>query len=316
MELQIVDQSGAEAGSAAAPAFLAEGEIHMAALHQTVTAYLANQRSGTSKVKTRSEVRGSGRKMFRQKGLGRARMGDRQSPIRVGGGIIFGPSPRSYRQKTPRKMKQLALISALRDKLQNGGIKLVESFPENGEVPKTKRVVSFLKSVGANKDKTLLVTAERNAWLLVSSRNVPYVETALSSQIHPYQILTRDLLLFSVEAWEALLSRLGLENAPAAEPSVEEEAVEETAAEEAPDEEAAEEAVEETAAEEASEEEAVEETAAEEAPDEEAAEEAVEETAAEEAPDEEAAEEAVEETPAETEEASEEERKDKESEAS
>ena len=242
MELRIVDQSGADAGSVAAPALLAEGEIHMAALHQVVNAYLANKRSGTSKVKTRSEVRGSGRKMFRQKGLGRARMGDRQSPIRVGGGIIFGPTPRSYRQKTPRKMKQLALLSALRDKLQSGGIKLVESFPENGEVPKTKRVVSLLKSVGVNREKTLLVTAESNPWLLISSRNVPYVEAALSSQIHPYQILTRDTLIFSVEAWEALLSRLGVEDAPAIKPPVE---AQETPVEEAP----AEEAVEETPAE-------------------------------------------------------------------
>ena len=278
MELRIVDQSGADAGSTAAPALLAEGGIHMAALHQTVTAYLANRRSGTAKVKTRSEVRGSGRKMFRQKGLGRARMGDRQSPIRVGGGIIFGPTPRSYRQKTPRKMKRLALISALRDKLQSGEILLVESFPENGEVPKTKRVVSFLKSVGIDREKTLLATAESNAWLRISSRNVPYVEVALSSQIHPYQILTRDRLIFSVEAWAALLSRLDIEEEAPIEPPVEER------------EEQADEAVEETPAE---------------------AEETVEETPAE-------AEEPVEETPAEAEEAPEEELKDdkEESEAS
>lgn len=240
MELRIVDQSGADAGSVAAPALLAEGEIHMAALHQATTAYLANRRSGTAKVKTRSEVRGSGRKMFRQKGLGRARMGDRQSPIRVGGGVIFGPTPRSYRQKTPRKMKRLALLSALRDKLQSGGIQLIDSFPANGEVPKTKRVVSLLKNLGVDREKTLLVTAESNPWLLISSRNVPYVEAALSSQIHPYQILTRDTLIFSVEAWEALLSRLGIEDAPAVEPPVEEtpveaeEAVEETPAEQEP----------------------------------------------------------------------------------
>ena len=180
--------------------------------------------------------------MFKQKGLGRARMGDRQSPIRVGGGIIFGPTPRSYRQKTPRKVKRLALLSALRDKLQNGGVMLIDSFPQDEETPKTKRVVSFLNGVGVQRQKTLLVTAESDSWLVLSSRNVPYLEVGLSRQLHPYQILTRDLLIFSLDAWKALLSHLGVEEPlvvqpPAEEVVAEEAPAEEVVAEEAPAEE-------------------------------------------------------------------------------
>ena len=211
MKIRVLDRSGADAGSVSAPSLLAEGEIHSAALHQSVTAYLANQRSGTSKVKSRGEVRGSGRKMYRQKGTGYARMGDRQSPIRVGGGVAFGPKPRSYRQKTPRKMKRLALLSALRSKLQGGGIMIVDSLPGADEPPKTKRVAELLDNLGAAGGKSTLVTAEAHRWLVVSSRNIPTAEAALSSQLHPYQILTRDALIFTKEGWRALLSRLGVE---------------------------------------------------------------------------------------------------------
>jgi large subunit ribosomal protein L4 len=136
-QLTVRSQTGSEAGAIEAPACLAEGSINAAVLHQVVVAHLANQRQGNSSTKTRGEVKGSTRKLFRQKGLGRARMGDAKSPIRRGGGIAFGPLPRSYRQNTPKNRRRLALLSALRDKMATDAIVVVNEFPptENRPAP-------------------------------------------------------------------------------------------------------------------------------------------------------------------------------------
>lgn len=128
-QLTVRSQTGEEAGAIDIPASLASGDVNAAVLHQVVVAHLANQRQGNSSTKTRGEVKGSTKKLFRQKGLGRARMGDAKSPVRKGGGVAFGPRPRSYRQHTPKKMRRLALLSALRNQVAEDGVVVINEFP-------------------------------------------------------------------------------------------------------------------------------------------------------------------------------------------
>ena len=121
---------------------LVNATVNEAVIHQCVVAHLANQRRGTASTKTRSEVQGSGKKLYRQKGTGRARVGDAKSPIRVHGGVAFGPKPRSYRQYTPKKVRQLGLHSALAGKFQNDDCVLIEDFTL--DAPRTKDMVQVL----------------------------------------------------------------------------------------------------------------------------------------------------------------------------
>ncbi len=176
-------------------------DVNEAVIHQCVVAHLANQRRGTASTKTRSEVRGSGRKLYRQKGTGRARAGDNQSPIRVHGGVIFGPKPRSYRQRTPKKVRQLGLHSALADKFQNDGCILIEDFTLGS--PRTKEIVRVLGNLGLT-DKVLFVLGQPELNIYLSVRNIPNVNSCVWDTLNVYDVLWHDKIVFTESAAEKI----------------------------------------------------------------------------------------------------------------
>ena len=161
-------------------------------LHEVVTNQMASKRAGTASVKHRSDVKGSGRKLFRQKGTGRARRGDIKSPLLRGGGVVFGPSPKSYANKVPKKIKKLALKMALSSKLKEDNLIVLDRFEL--EQIKTKE---FLKVINVLDIKNvLIITDEKNENLEISSRNVPDVKVLRSEGLNVYDILKyRNLVL-------------------------------------------------------------------------------------------------------------------------
>ncbi len=181
-----------------------DAEVNGPVIHQCVVAYLANQRQGTASTKTRSEVKGSGRKLYRQKGTGRARVGDAKSPIRVHGGVAFGPKPRSYRQATPKRLRQLGLHSALADRFQNQQCILVEDFTL--EHPRTKDIVKMLEAVNAE-GKVLFVLNEHCLNIHLSVRNIPQVNSCTWDNINIYQVMWHDTLIITENAAEKLESK-------------------------------------------------------------------------------------------------------------
>ena len=181
-----------------------DAEVNGPVIHQCVTAYLANQRQGTASTKSRSEVRGSGRKLYRQKGTGRARVGDAKAPHRVHGGVAFGPKPRSYRQYTPKRVRRLGLHSALADRFQNQQCILVEDFAL--EQPQTKDIVTMLKALNAD-GKVLLILDEHNSNIHLSVRNIPKVHSCTWDRLNVYQVMWHDTLIITEKAAEKLESK-------------------------------------------------------------------------------------------------------------
>ncbi|MGC9963547.1 MAG: 50S ribosomal protein L4 [Acidimicrobiales bacterium] len=163
-------------------------------MHQVVTAQLAARRSGTHSTKTRSEVSGGGAKPYRQKGTGRARQGTVRAPQFAGGGVAFGPKPRSYAQRTPRKMVRLALCSALSDRLNEGRLRLVDSWPF--EVPKTKDAVKLLQALDVE-GRILVVLASEDALAERSFGNLPHVHLVEAAQLSAYEVLANDWVVFT-----------------------------------------------------------------------------------------------------------------------
>jgi large subunit ribosomal protein L4 len=170
-------------------------EPNMAVMHQVVTAQLAAARAGTHSTKTRGEVRGGGRKPWRQKGLGRARHGSNRSPQWIGGGVAHGPKPRSYVQRTPKKMKRLALRSALSARAAEGKIKVVEAF-DVWEGPKTKQAVALLGAMGVS-GKVLLLAEDHERVALMSFRNLDHVIACNAGQANTYDVLWADTVIMS-----------------------------------------------------------------------------------------------------------------------
>jgi large subunit ribosomal protein L4 len=168
-------------------------------LHLAVTRQLAAQRLGTHSTKTRSEVRGGGRKPWKQKGTGRARHGSRRSPIWVGGGITFGPTPRQYKLGLPRKVRRLALKSALSAKVQAGEVIILDSLEL--EAPKTKRMMEMLANINVP-GKAMIVLKERNEIVEKSSRNIPGILVEDAFGINVYDILNADKLIMTRSAVE------------------------------------------------------------------------------------------------------------------
>ncbi|MAF09660.1 50S ribosomal protein L4 [Candidatus Poribacteria bacterium] len=207
-QLTVRSQTGEEAGAIDVPASLASGDVNAAVLHQVVVAHLANQRQGNASTKTRSEVKGSTRKLFRQKGLGRARMGDAKSPVRKGGGVAFGPRPRSYRQHTPKKMRRLALLSALRNQVAEDGVVVINEFPPSENRPSTKQLARVLDSLGLADRKTLVVLPEPNRNMRLSCRNLPKADLTEAALIHAYAVMTHDVLLVTPQSLDALADRI------------------------------------------------------------------------------------------------------------
>ena len=171
-------------------------EPNQAVLHQVVTAQLAAARAGTQSTKTRSEVRGGGVKPFRQKGTGRARAGSSRSPVWVGGGVALGPKPRSYAQKTPKKMKALALRSALSDRAALGNVALVDQW--SFEAPSTKAAVAALRALELE-GRVLVVLTEDDFVADRSFGNLPDVQVILEGELNAYDILVNDWVVFTDE---------------------------------------------------------------------------------------------------------------------
>jgi large subunit ribosomal protein L4 len=180
--------------------------INEGVMHQAVVRQLANARAGTADTKTRSEVRGGGRKPWRQKGTGRARQGSIRAPQWAGGGTVFGPHPRSYRQKMPRKMRQLALKSALSDKVLNERIVIVDEL--SMEVPKTKEFLAFLGRINVD-SSALVLLPESNEIVQKSARNLPDVKTMLANCLNVRDILYYDYLVMPLAALETIESIWG-----------------------------------------------------------------------------------------------------------
>lgn len=173
-------------------------------IYEAVKNYRANQRRGTACTKTRGKVAGSGRKLWRQKGTGRARMGSLRSPLWRTGGTTFGPQPRDYSYKMPRKARRNALKSVLSDKMRNDRILVVDKIAL--ESNKTKETLSLLKNFQF--DKLLIVDTKENAQLILSTRNIPYVKAIDFSEINVYDSLKYNYIMFSVDAVKQLVEVL------------------------------------------------------------------------------------------------------------
>lgn len=172
-------------------------DIHEQAVHDVVKSQLASRRQGTQSVKTRTEVRGGGRKPWRQKGTGRARQGSIRAPHWVGGGVTFAPKPRDYSYKVPKKVRKLAMKSVLTSKALNSEIIVLEELKL--EAPKTKEIVEMLENLNAKK-KALIVMDEKNENVIKSASNIPNVKTILIDALNVYDILNYDSFIITKAA--------------------------------------------------------------------------------------------------------------------
>ena len=202
--IDIISPQGSASGTVELPAEIFDVQVNVPLIHQVVVAQLAAARQGTHKTKTRAEVRGGGRKPYRQKGTGRARQGSTRAPQFAGGGIVHGPQPRDYSQRTPKKMKAAALRGALSDRARHGRIHVLSSLVE-GDAPSTKGVTSVLG--GLTERKNLLVVIERGnetAWKSV--RNLADVHVLFADQLNTYDVLCSDDIVFTQAALEVFLA--------------------------------------------------------------------------------------------------------------
>ena len=200
-KVKMLNMAGAEVGEVTLNDEIFGIEPNEIAVQTVVKNYLANQRQGTQSAKTRSEVRGGGRKPFRQKGTGRHRQGSTTDPTQVGGGIVFAPKPRDYRYAVPKKVKRLALKSALSAKVADKEVIVLDElkFAE----PKTKEMVKVLENIKADK-KTLIVMDEKDENVVRSASNIQGVRTALVSTMNVYEIINHYSLVLTKAAAERI----------------------------------------------------------------------------------------------------------------
>ncbi|MEV4103598.1 50S ribosomal protein L4 [Nonomuraea sp. NPDC049649] len=204
--IDVLDASGAKTGSVELPEDIFGAKVNVPLIHQVVVAQQAARRQGTHKTKSRGEVRGGGKKPYRQKGTGRARQGSTRAPQFTGGGVVHGPTPRDYSQRTPKKMKAAALRGALSDRAAAGRVHVVSSLVQ-GETPKTKAALQALRTV--TQAKTVLVVVDESdelTWL--SLRNAPEVHLLDSGQLNTYDVLCNDAVVFTQEAYDQVVARL------------------------------------------------------------------------------------------------------------
>ena len=202
--VDVVDATGKKTGTAELPAEIFDVVVNVPLIHQVVVAQQAAARQGTHKVKTRGEVRGGGRKPWRQKGTGRARHGSIRSPQWTGGGIVHGPSPRDYSQRTPKKMKAAALRGALSDRARGGCVHVVENFGIDG-VPSTRAAAKVLEGIGINRTVLAVITRDDDlAWK--SLRNLQHVHLIHPDQINTYDVLVNDEIVFTSAALEQFVA--------------------------------------------------------------------------------------------------------------
>jgi large subunit ribosomal protein L4 len=202
--IDVLDASGTKSGTVELPAELFDVETNVPLIHQVVTAQLAAARQGTHKTKNRGEVRGAGRKPFKQKGTGRSRQGSVRAPEHTGGGVVHGPTPRDYSQRTPKKMIAAALLGSLSDRARGGRISAVEGFVA-AEVPSTKTARTLLEKVAPVKH-VLIVLEQDDELTLKSIRNLPNVHALSYGQLNAYDVLKADALVFSKSALDAFIA--------------------------------------------------------------------------------------------------------------
>jgi large subunit ribosomal protein L4 len=193
----LFDKTGKNVGKVELSDALFAAPVNAAVLHQVVTAQLAGRRTGTADTRTRGEIRGGGKKPYRQKGTGRARQGTRTAPHYRGGGVVFGPHPRSYEQRLPRKMKRLALRGALTAKLGDEAIKVIDTFAL--EAIKTRDLAAVLGALEA-RGRILVVAPGRDERLELSARNLPTVEIILADSLNVVDLLKADVVLIEQPA--------------------------------------------------------------------------------------------------------------------
>jgi large subunit ribosomal protein L4 len=167
-------------------------------IHGAIVNFLANQRQGTHATKTKGLVRGGGKKPWKQKGTGRARSGSTRSPLWRGGGTTFGPQPRDYSYSIPKKVKRLALLAALQEKLASEGVVILDSFAI--EKPKTQEMVSILQNLGLNNKSVLIVLPEKEDVITLSARNIPAVGIVRAADLNTYDVVAFNTLLVTKEA--------------------------------------------------------------------------------------------------------------------
>jgi large subunit ribosomal protein L4 len=188
------------------PADIFGAKVNIPLMHQVVIAQLAARRQGTHATKTRGRVSGGGKKPYRQKGTGRARQGSTRAPQFAGGGVVHGPQPRSYEQKTPKKMKVAALRGALSDRASGGRVHVVDALV-TGETPKTKAAIQALREI--TQARSVLVVVDENdekTWL--SLRNAPEVHLLDAGQLNTYDVLVNDDVVFTKDAYDQVVARL------------------------------------------------------------------------------------------------------------
>jgi large subunit ribosomal protein L4 len=205
--VSVLSPSGATGESVELPEKIFAAQVNIPLMHQVVVAQRAASRQGTHATKTRGMVRGGGKKPYRQKGTGRARQGSIRAPQFTGGGVVHGPQPRNYEQKTPKKMKAAALRGALSDRAANDRIFVVTTFID-GEVPRTKDAVAVLDSVteGATRNILVITTSDDEVtWKSLS--NVPAVHLLAEDQLNTYDVLVSDYVVFTQGAFSAFVER-------------------------------------------------------------------------------------------------------------
>jgi large subunit ribosomal protein L4 len=185
------------------PAEIFDVELNVPLVHQVVVAQLAAARQGTHSTKTRGEVRGGGKKPYRQKGTGRARQGSTRAPQFAGGGVVHGPHPRDYSQRTPKKMKAAALRCALSDRARNGRLHVVDAFP--ADIPSTKEAKTAIRTVTERRNVLVVLGREETtAWL--SLRNLPEVHLLHADQLNTYDVLVSDDVIFTQAAFDTFVA--------------------------------------------------------------------------------------------------------------
>ncbi|MDD7927920.1 50S ribosomal protein L4 [Microbacterium thalli] len=204
LALDVLKADGNKAGSVELPAALFDVKTNIPLIHQVVVAQLAAARQGTHSTKRRGEVSGAGRKPFKQKGTGNARQGSIRAPHMTGGGIVHGPKPRNYSQRTPKKMVAAALLGALSDRARGQRLHIVDSFGVEG-APSTKAAAAVLTGLGAVKN--VLVVIERGDEVTVKSvRNLAYVHVLSFDQLNAYDVLVSDDIVFTKAAYDAFVA--------------------------------------------------------------------------------------------------------------
>jgi len=193
---------GDERGTVELPEEVFGQPVHEHAIWEAVRCYLANQRQGTASVKTRAQVSGGGKKPWRQKGTGRARQGSNRSPLWRHGGRAFGPRPRSYNYTLPKKVRSLALRSALSARALDSAITVVDALEFSA--PRTKDLAGLLKKLGAGEKRCLLVLGDHRPNAYLSGRNIPKLQTIPVRELNPYMVMQSDTIVFEVDGLEKI----------------------------------------------------------------------------------------------------------------